>query len=406
MRAAQHAQATEFDGTIADREPTRPGIARALDQREVLMWWRWHERWVRRHHSGDVAWMGQHLAPTEQVFVKRQQPRVVGQPVERLEALHILIGFTGHANIGAHFVFRYAVDRLDIEVTVKCTHSRFAPAVPFNHSEHLAPNLEHIGFGQEPFEKQVALAGCPLEQGRRVSEQWARVDELKWLRGRCGGRDRLRVILHVKMVVKPNAEVHTPDRQSMDIFFTASETPDHDQAIIVSANWYQFGGGERLHNPRVESRMLLWCEAGTGRVRINDLWNLLNADDFLLLPWQHEVTYEADTDSPFLVAGIHIIPHHARGVPVVFAASHQAADELAGSSERRDVFWPQLEGLVYGSFVSAKRLDLLTHYVVESWSPPPPERAARELARLLIEELFKTVSESQAGVFPQPLELR
>jgi AraC-like DNA-binding protein len=192
----------------------------------------------------------------------------------------------------------------------------------------------------------------------------------------------------------------------MDISFKSPNTLNHDHAIIVYANWYQFDLGERVHNPQVESRMLLWCEAGMGRLRINGTWYSLNVDDFLLLPWQHDIIYEADTTRPFLVAGIHIIPHHTTGTPLIFAASHRAADGLASQNGRHDVAWPQLEGLVHGSFVSANRLRLLAHYVVETCSREPLERTARDLAKLLIEELCMAVSESRAGIAPLPLELR
>lgn len=208
------------------------------------------------------------------------------------------------------------------------------------------------------------------------------------------------------MVVKADLDWHTRDWQSMDISFTPPEILNHHHAVVASANWYQFALGERVHNPKVESRMLLWCEAGTGRVRVNGAWWSLNADDFLLLPWRHEIIYEADTSNPFLVGGIHIIPHHTVGTPMVFAASHHTTDGLAGLNERRDAVLPELEGLVHGSFVSTTRLHLLAHYVVESWSPAPLERAARDLARLLIEELWRAVSERRAGATPLPLELQ
>jgi AraC-like DNA-binding protein len=192
----------------------------------------------------------------------------------------------------------------------------------------------------------------------------------------------------------------------MDISFIPPEILNHHHAVVASANWYQFGLDERVHNPQVESRMLLWCEAGTGRVRVNGEWWSLNVDDFLLLPWRHEIVYEADASNPFLVGGIHIIPHHNIGTPMVFAASHRANDDLSGLQDRHDVSWPELEGLIHGSFVWANRLRLLAHYAVESHSQTPLERAARDLARLLIEELWRAVAERRAGATPLPHELR
>ena len=36
--------------------------------------------------------------------------------------------------------------------------------------------------------------------------------------------------------------------------------------IVALANWYRFLPGEQVRNPRVESRMLLWCVRGGGEV--------------------------------------------------------------------------------------------------------------------------------------------
>src|ERR1700720_2637532 len=82
-------------------------------------------------------------------------------------------------------------------------------------------------------------------------------------------------------------------------------------SVVLLANWFQFAAAERALNTRVLSRMLLWCQEGRGRVRVNGVWYAMQPDDFLFLPWQHEVLYLADGHEPFRVGGIHIIPDHA-----------------------------------------------------------------------------------------------
>ena len=59
---------------------------------------------------------------------------------------------------------------------------------------------------------------------------------------------------------------------------------DTRTSVILWANWFQFAAGERALNPHVLSRMLLWCQEGKGRVRVNGVWHNLNPDDFLFLP--------------------------------------------------------------------------------------------------------------------------
>src|SRR5882724_903833 len=91
--------------------------------------------------------------------------------------------------------------------------------------------------------------------------------------------------------------------------------------VIVWASWFQFAPSEQVLNPRVSSRMLLWCQEGKGRVRVNGVWYSMEPDDFLFLPWQHEVLYIADSREPFWVGGIHLIPEHPPNRKLVFSVS-------------------------------------------------------------------------------------
>lgn len=175
----------------------------------------------------------------------------------------------------------------------------------------------------------------------------------------------------------------------MDISLTQPTRPD---PVIVIANWFQFAAGERIVNPCVESRMLLWVVSGSGRVRVNGQWIALGADDFVFLPWRHEIVYEADTKQPFRVGGVHLIPHHDRSQPVEFAVSHSSSDVLARSERRSDWHWPQLEGIKQGSLVHAQPLRLLSHYIVERFiGSAPTELPMRHLAQLSLEEISAAI---------------
>jgi len=56
------------------------------------------------------------------------------------------------------------------------------------------------------------------------------------------------------------------------------------RGAVVDANYYQFGSGQRLANGPVQSRMLLWCEAGGGRCVIDGVASEMTPNQFVLLP--------------------------------------------------------------------------------------------------------------------------
>jgi AraC-like DNA-binding protein len=179
-----------------------------------------------------------------------------------------------------------------------------------------------------------------------------------------------------------------------------------DGPVIVFANWFQFGAGERTAHARVQSRMLLWCREGKGLARVNGEGRMLVPGDWLLLPWAHAIEYEADAEAPFLVGGVHVVPRHALTKPVVFSASHFADDKLADLPERGDAEWPKLGGLVQGRFADGDRLALLANYIVERFQAAPPEEATmRTLGGLLVQELTAAVEMRRAGGALIPGEL-
>ena len=164
--------------------------------------------------------------------------------------------------------------------------------------------------------------------------------------------------------------------------------------VILWANWFQFAPAERIVNPCVSSRMLLWCEEGKGRVRVNGVWHAMEADDFLFLPWKHAICYVADDRAPFRVAGIHVIPGHSPDRKLNFAVSHHPEDRWAGSKWRHDVTWPGLQGLVAGRARAFDPLRLLGAYIVGRFEAGNglQEDPLRQLSQLLVAEIARTVA--------------
>lgn len=178
--------------------------------------------------------------------------------------------------------------------------------------------------------------------------------------------------------------------------------------VIVLANWYQFASAEQAERPQVESRMLLWCRSGRGRLRINGHDSAFLPGDWVLLPWRHHLAYEADAANPFLVGGIHVIPAYAQTVPVKFQVAHRPDDPIANHPARRDARWPGLVGIVRRSFTASDDpLQILAHYIVERYQRSTPKRSPMtQLAAILIDELTQTVARRPSDQPPPSLMLR
>jgi AraC-like DNA-binding protein len=163
--------------------------------------------------------------------------------------------------------------------------------------------------------------------------------------------------------------------------------------VIVLANWYQFAPAERASRTRVESRMLLWCRLGRGRLRINGEQMVFLPGDWALLPWHHQIEYEADGEHPFLVGGIHLIPSHDERVPVRFHAVHRTDDADVDLPGRRDRRIRGLDGILRRRFhARGDPLQMLAHYVVECFQRSMPTRPLMtHLAHILMDELVRAV---------------
>jgi len=198
-------------------------------------------------------------------------------------------------------------------------------------------------------------------------------------------------------------------RQNMDKTINlSSKRPRRGVPVVVLANWYQFAPAEQAQRPRVESRMLLWCRSGRGRLRINRQDMEFLPGDWMLLPWRHHLVYEADAANPFLVGGIHIIPSHDPLLPVSFQVAHRSSHPIANHPGRRDRRWSALGEIVRGVFIDRDDpLQLLSQYIVERFQRSGPKRPAMtDLARLLVHELIQSVQRRPAGGSSQSVMLR
>ncbi|MGH7143470.1 MAG: hypothetical protein ACREJ2_04965, partial [Planctomycetota bacterium] len=161
----------------------------------------------------------------------------------------------------------------------------------------------------------------------------------------------------------PTAASRAPDGLPPDAF-----PPD---ACVALTGDFQFGRGQRILQPQCQSRMLVWCKAGRGRVVVNGRAVLLEPKDAVFLPWNRELIYEADTRAPFLVGGLHLIPWHRRDVPLRFFVPHAARDPLANCNFRADAPLPGLDGVRVARFEPAEPTELLAEYLVARFRHAP-----------------------------------
>jgi len=178
-------------------------------------------------------------------------------------------------------------------------------------------------------------------------------------------------------------------------------------AAIALANYYQFASGEQKSQPRVQSRMLLWCKAGRGTMHVNGAVCALAQNDFLFIPWQHAITYQADEKEPFFVGGIHVIPAHDRQHKLVYDVPHHEGAPLAECRWRRDVKLPGLEGLRRGSFTQQAGLRHLAEHIVRRFTTGPRhEWEWRGLAALLLTGIADAFRDSPRADASLPVELQ
>lgn len=178
------------------------------------------------------------------------------------------------------------------------------------------------------------------------------------------------------------------------------------EAVIVHANYAQFGPGQRVLNPHVKSRMILWCKAGTGVVVVNGVSCPLQAGGYLLLPWGHSVQYRASKEDPFFVAGIHLIPRHSTNRPITFAVAHHDQHPLAHVSFRKDIKIAEIDGLKLGWFNGNPPITYLLEYIVGLFIRGlPPEWLARQLAQEVLYELVLFERRHEIHDHAMPLEL-
>jgi len=178
------------------------------------------------------------------------------------------------------------------------------------------------------------------------------------------------------------------------------------QPALVLANFRQFAPGEEVSQSCVQSRMLLWCKAGKGEVVVLGRRLDLAAGHYVFLPWNRSIRYLADGKNPFLVGGIHLIPDHDPGKPIVFEVAHDRKNPLFDHAFRRDFIVPGLEGIVSGRLSPTDPLFHLSEFAVHRYGRSDfSENDSRRLAEMAILEIKEAVAKVGSGGQDLPVGL-
>ena len=167
--------------------------------------------------------------------------------------------------------------------------------------------------------------------------------------------------------------------------------------IIVLANRYHFARGERIVQACRQSRMLLWCRAGRGVLKVDRRAFEITPGRWLLLPWGTSMCYHAHARQPFVLAAVHWIPHHCPRAAVAFDVAHDPGSPLFDDPARRA---DETDGGVQsGDEGRAPALLQLGEFILSRFAQTPPQpRPMRLLAELLIEQVTLALSGPAAGV--------
>ncbi len=178
-------------------------------------------------------------------------------------------------------------------------------------------------------------------------------------------------------------------------------TQGWQHAIIILANWKYFSPAERIEYRKVQSRFLVWCKSGSGRLTVNGQEFPVSPGVWLLAPWNHRIVYQASAEEPFLLGCVHLIPSWPPEQEPQWQVFHELPQRHSPPSSfefpdgdsphvrlRADRVDPEFAGIRHGWAAPEDPLLLLGEYIVSCFCPQPYSAAMmRHLARVLLEEL-------------------
>lgn len=159
--------------------------------------------------------------------------------------------------------------------------------------------------------------------------------------------------------------------------------------VVVLANFHRFPPRGMILNQQVRSRMLLWTLSGQGRIISAGRDHELPVGTFAVLPWRHDIRYQADTTASWLVAGVHLIPDRPPGPPLIFQVDHNLTQAVTEPGLRHDAALAGLDRVLISTWEGREVLQHLAQQTVHWFRRGPDEPTARLLGQLFLGELLR-----------------
>ena len=161
---------------------------------------------------------------------------------------------------------------------------------------------------------------------------------------------------------------------------------------VCRGGMFQFAAQQNFTNGCVQSRALFWCKSGRGEFVVDGVTYRLEPNDLYLLPWNRRITYLPSSLEPMYTAHVHIVPWYRHGAKWVPNVPHEADDAEFNSPDRRDLFWPKLEGVVHLHTQIDESLGRLIDYSIRWFlQSKRDESEARSIGHLLVAEILRAI---------------
>lgn len=158
-------------------------------------------------------------------------------------------------------------------------------------------------------------------------------------------------------------------------------------AALVGANWYRFRAGENISHRHVASVCYVWAIQGKGTVKSGGQIFKLTSDVILRLPWLHHIEYQPDSQAPFHLGTIHLVPWHADHIAVEPRVAFAPGDPLLTAPWRTAGLVSSNPSLKTSRTPAARNFIALASYGIERFSSARTDESfLRALGGLLVEE--------------------
>ena len=179
------------------------------------------------------------------------------------------------------------------------------------------------------------------------------------------------------------------------------------RAFIILAN-YHSGVFPVFGYQEVQSRYLVWCISGGGKIEVNGKVYRMFPGKTLFIPWNHHITYLTDPQKLYRLGCIHIIPdmEECPDEPLCYNPYHKREVLQKQYYLRHDEYLPGFEEVMEMDLKLDHPLLRLGSYIIDRFQSCCPESLLHTFPRLLLFELFRLRESSgntTGDALPEPI---